>query len=84
MGMYLFYIIFALVALNLFIGLVTDWYPKIRAESHRQWHYILTREMAYSVYQTFSFRCNGVGTIKGLGDSTASLAGPFSGEWRWH
>ena len=67
MAMYLFYIIFALVALNLFIGLVTDWYPKIRAESHRQWHYILTREMAYSVYNTFSFRCNGVGKMHQTG-----------------
>ena len=55
------------MAVNLFIGLVTQWYPKIREEAHRQWHYILTREMAYTVYNTFSFRCNGVGTMNRTG-----------------
>ena len=60
MAMYLFYIIFALVALNLFIGLVTQWYPKIRAESHRQWHYILTREMAYVFHALITRRYNAV------------------------
>jgi hypothetical protein len=69
MGMYIFYIIFALVALNLFIGLVTDWYPKIRKKSHNQWHYILTRDLAFHVWNNFSFRCNGVGNDNSNGSA---------------
>jgi len=39
---YLFYVVFAVVLLNLFIGIVTDVYPKAREKSQQEWENLIT------------------------------------------
>jgi len=42
---YLFYVLFAIVLINLFIGIVTDAFPKARMKSQEAWEKLITRMM---------------------------------------
>lgn len=48
---YITYVVFAVVLLNLFIGIVTDVYPKARERSQKQWDEFITSMMQEDVLQ---------------------------------
>ena len=45
---YIFYVLFAIVLINLFIGIVTDAFPKARRHSQEAWEKLITRMLEVS------------------------------------